>query len=276
MMKNFQHIGWRLAFTLPIALLAGLPAFAGESAVLASGFRIHADRHEVSGDMVTLYAGDGSTELPASQIVAFEMDECTAPAPAASPATTVTPAPVLPAVPIIPIVETNQPLDPKRLASDAAKRANLPEALIRSIMHWESGFRPDAISPKGAIGLMQLMPGTAQDLHVDPRDPRQNVEAGTAYLRSLLLKYENQEDQVARAVAAYNAGPAAVDRYNGVPPYRETRDYVYRVLTEYQQSITQSSAQNKAQQRKPGSGARTGASKRPSRLFVRRRTCRRC
>jgi soluble lytic murein transglycosylase-like protein len=131
----------------------------------------------------------------------------------------------------------DQPLDPKRLAAEAAKHNNLPEALIRSIMHAESGFQPDALSPKGAIGLMQLMPGTAEQLHADPHDPRQNVEAGTAYLRSLLVKYESNDDQVARAVAAYNAGPGAVDRYNGVPPYRETRDYVYRVLTEYQKSL---------------------------------------
>ena len=74
----------------------------------------------------------------------------------------------------------------------------------------------------------------AEQLHADPHDPKQNVDAGTAYLRDLLVKYEGQDHQVARAVAAYNAGPGAVDRYNGVPPYRETRDYVIRVLTEYQ------------------------------------------
>jgi soluble lytic murein transglycosylase-like protein len=84
---------------------------------------------------------------------------------------------------------------------------------------------------------MQLMPGTAEQLHVDPHDPKQNVEGGTAYLRALLAKYGDRDDQVARAVAAYNAGPGAVDRYNGIPPYRETREYVVRVLTEYLKSI---------------------------------------
>jgi soluble lytic murein transglycosylase-like protein len=83
------------------------------------------------------------------------------------------------------------------------------------------------------------MPGTARELHADPRDPKQNVEAGTAYLRALVVKYENDDDGVAKAVAAYNAGPAAVDRYNGIPPYRETRDYVIRVLTEYKKSVSE-------------------------------------
>ena len=229
-----------------MAMLLSAPLLAGENAILTNGFRIHADRHEVAGDRVKLFAGDGFTELSASQIAGFEQEEYVAPtAPAAA-------APVPPAAVIAPVATAanqppTQPNDPKRLAAESAKRNNLPEALIRSVMHAESGFQPDAISPKGAIGLMQLMPGTAQDLHADPHDPRQNVEAGTAYLRALLVKYEKNDDQVARAVAAYNAGPAAVDRYNGIPPYRETRDYVIRVLTEYLKSVeTRAGAQAKA------------------------------
>jgi soluble lytic murein transglycosylase-like protein len=81
---------------------------------------------------------------------------------------------------------------------------------------------------------MQLMPGTAAELNVDPHDPAQNAEAGAKYLRDLLLKYENDPHQVSKAVAAYNAGPGAVDKYKGVPPYRETVDYVNRVLKEYE------------------------------------------
>lgn len=228
-----------LAWVLPVAaILAAMPAMGGENAILATGFRIHADRHEVNGDTVKLFTGGGFMELPASQIVSFEQEEYVPPPPAApEPAAPDSVAPVATAAAVM--AEVRQPLDPKRLADEAARRNNLPEALIRSIMHAESGFHPDAISPKGAIGLMQLMPGTAAELHADPNDPRQNVEAGTAYLRALLVKYERNEDNVERAVAAYNAGPGAVDRYNGVPPYPETRDYVYRVLTEYQQSLTQ-------------------------------------
>jgi soluble lytic murein transglycosylase-like protein len=221
MIGNFHNIG--------IVLLAAAPLLAGENAILTNGFRLHADRHEIAGDRIKLISGDGFTELPLSQIAGFEEDY--APPPAPAPATAqVTPAPAN--------VVPGNPLDPKLLAAESAKHNNLPEALIRSIMRAESGFQPDAVSPKGAIGLMQLMPGTAQELHADPRNPKQNVEAGTAYLRSLLIKYENQDNQVARAVAAYNAGPGAVDRYNGIPPYRETQDYVYRVLSEYKKSLS--------------------------------------
>ena len=80
---------------------------------------------------------------------------------------------------------------------------------------------------------MQLMPGTAKELGVDAHVAEQNVDAGTKYLRDLLAKYEADDDQVARAVAAYNAGPGAVDKYKGVPPYRETQTYVRRVLELY-------------------------------------------
>ena len=235
---------WGGGFLRAAVLTAvSLPVFAGESAILANGFRIHADRHEAAGDMVRLFAGDGVTEIPASMITSFEQDDFVAPKPA--PATPV--AEEKPAAPAPPPADPHQPLDPKRLADEAARHSNVPEAsvqsvglLIRSIMHAESGFNPQALSPKGAIGLMQLMPATAQELHADPHDPRQNVEAGAAYLRALLLKYEKYDDQVTRAVAAYNAGPAAVDRYNGVPPYAETRGYVIRVLTEYLKSLSKS------------------------------------
>jgi hypothetical protein len=229
-----QKRRWPVLPGLCLFAAMALPALGGENAILTNGFRIHADRHEVAGDSVKLFSGNGSMELPVSQVASFEVDEYAPPPPVPSAAPVVAIS-----APTTVVPEMNQPLDPKRLADEAAKRNNLPEALIRSIMHAESGFRPDAISPKGAIGLMQLMPGTAQELHADPRDPKQNVEAGTAYLRSLLVKYESHDDQVARAVAAYNAGPGAVDRYHGVPPYRETRDYVIRVLTEYQRSILQ-------------------------------------
>lgn len=226
-MRIFHDIGWRAKVVLPIVLLAGLPLFGGENAVLSNGFRIHADRHEVDGSVVRLYADGGVTELPVSQVASFEQEDYVAPAPLVPAGAAVTAVP-------------SKALDPKQLADAAAQKNHLPEALIRSIMRVESAFQPDAVSPKGAIGLMQLMPATAQQLNADARDPRQNVEAGTAYLRSLLEKYQDRDDQVARAIAAYNAGPGAVDRYNGVPPYRETRLYVVRVLTEYLKSLPKS------------------------------------
>jgi soluble lytic murein transglycosylase-like protein len=115
---------------------------------------------------------------------------------------------------------------PGELADRAADKYGLPRLLVRSVMAAESGFQPKAVSPKGAIGLMQLMPRTARDLGVNPLDPAQNVDAGTRYLRDLLEKYNYG---LWHALAAYNAGPGAVDRYKGLPPYRETLNYVKRI-----------------------------------------------
>src|SRR5580704_2512822 len=112
-------------------------------------------------------------------------------------------------------------LTPHQLAEAAALKYALPAAFVSSVMRAESGFNPAALSPKGAIGLMQLMPGTARDLGVDPNKPAENAEAGARYLRDLLAKYEDRPDQVQLALAAYNAGTAAVERYHGVPPYPE-------------------------------------------------------
>jgi len=191
-------------------------ASAGEYAVLASGARMYVDRHEIDGTHVRMYYGTGYTEMPASYVAAFEAEEPPAPAPAP-----VEPAPAV----ALPAASAPAP-SPEELADAAADRYGVPRLLVRSVMAAESGFQPDALSPKGAIGLMQLMPGTAQDLGVDPRDPAQNVDAGVRYLRALLDRYDWGRW---RTLAAYNAGPGAVDKYHWVPPYRETIDYVIRI-----------------------------------------------
>jgi soluble lytic murein transglycosylase len=111
-----------------------------------------------------------------------------------------------------------------------AREHEIEPALVKAVIAAESNFDPEAVSHKGAQGLMQLMPVTANRLGVeDPLRPTENVRGGTRYLRLMLDRYGDVE----RAVAAYNAGPAAVDRYGGVPPYPETQDYVRRVLTYY-------------------------------------------
>jgi soluble lytic murein transglycosylase-like protein len=114
------------------------------------------------------------------------------------------------------------------LVQDHAARQNLRPDLVRAVIQVESGFNPWARSPKGAMGLMQLMPATARELGVrNAYDPEENIRGGTEYLRQLLDKYEGNEEL---ALAAYNAGSNAVDRYGRrVPPYRETKDYVRKV-----------------------------------------------
>lgn len=113
----------------------------------------------------------------------------------------------------------------------AALKHNVPAAFVKSIMAAESNFNPGAISAKGAIGLMQLMPETAHQYGVDPNIPAQNVDGGARYLRVLMTRYRKSGNWLRRVIAAYNAGPGVVDRYRGVPPYRETKAYVGRVLT---------------------------------------------
>lgn len=114
------------------------------------------------------------------------------------------------------------------IIDDHAQRHNIRPALVRAVIQVESAFNPYAVSPKGALGLMQLMPSTARLLNVkNAFDPEQNIAGGVTYLRQLLDRYAGNEQL---ALAAYNAGPGAVDRHNQrVPPYRETRNYVSKI-----------------------------------------------
>ncbi len=113
----------------------------------------------------------------------------------------------------------------------AAEVFAVEDALIRAIIHAESAYQPEALSPKGAQGLMQLMPATQADLQItDVFDPVSNIEGGTLYLARLLQQFDQD---VELAAAAYNAGPGAVSEYGGVPPYKETREYVRRIKILY-------------------------------------------
>lgn len=203
---------------LAVLFLTCLPLVAGEYAVLTNGFRIHADTHEQTGNVMILQANGGAIRVPAADVVRFEPEEAL-------------PAPP-PSDPPVPVPAKAAP-DGKKLVTMAADATALPRELVHSIARAESAYHADAVSPKGALGLMQLMPGTASELKADPKDPAQNAWAGALYLRQLLEKYNGS---VSRAVAAYNAGPAAVDKYHGVPPYRETRAYVRRVLADYEKA----------------------------------------
>jgi soluble lytic murein transglycosylase-like protein len=122
-------------------------------------------------------------------------------------------------------------LEMHEMLAQAGTAHHIDEDLLASVVRAESGGQVRAVSRTGAQGLMQLMPGTASAMGVqDAFRPEQNIAGGTAYLDSLLTRYH---DNVALALAAYNAGPGAVDKYHGVPPYRETREYVARVIREF-------------------------------------------
>ena len=209
-------------------LVAALPAFGGEYALLSSGLKLHAERHEQSGSTIRLFNNGGVTEVPAALVSGFEQEEVIAAEPVA--------------VPLPPVAKAAPPQpsqDPRTMVRDAALRSGLPPEFVESVALVESGFRTDAVSPKGAIGVMQLMPGTAKTLGADPRDTAQNIDAGARLLRELLLKYDGD---VVKALAAYNAGEGAVDRYQGVPPYNETRWYVKKVVDAYQKATQNSSS----------------------------------
>ena len=216
-MNALRPIKYLLCF-----VAVALAAQAGEFVVLANGFRIHADSHSADGPVIRLQTNQGVIEIQANTVAAFEQEDYTPPT--AAPAIVAT----------VPAPATGPALTPRELITQAAMHAGLPPAIVHSVARAESGYRQDAVSPKGAIGLMQLLPGTAAALHADPLNPEQNADAGAKYLRELLRKYENDPHQVSKAVAAYNAGPAAVDKYDGIPPYAETIQYVNRVLKQYE------------------------------------------
>jgi soluble lytic murein transglycosylase-like protein len=217
-----------------------LPGWCAELAVLKNGFAIRHERREVIGPTTRLFLSSsehsGYVDIPSERIGSFEIDETPAPAieePGGAGART-------------------QATTVDDYIKAASEKHRIDRALIESVIHAESSFNPKAVSRKGAKGLMQLMPGTAAELGVtDIFDPRANVEGGTRYLQQLLIKYNNN---LAKALAAYNAGPLRVEQYRGVPPFRETHDYVARVITEFnnkklaEQGAQSSSAKPKVRQ----------------------------
>jgi hypothetical protein len=197
-----------------LALSLTLPVFGGEFVVLGTGYRLHADRHESEGAKVRLYQKDGGFfEMDAALVVGFEK-EIEPPA--------AVPSPVVVADVIPPVVQRTH----REMVESAALKNGLPPNFVHSVVSAESGYRPDAVSPKGAIGLMQLMPATARQYGVrNAYKEAANLDAGVRHLKMLLDRFAVRE-----AIAAYNAGEAAVLRFGGVPPFRETRAYVERVL----------------------------------------------
>lgn len=209
-MFRFAH--YHFGFLLWSAL--SLPCLAGEIVHLTSGFEIEAISHTADANRYVIQMpSGGSLELPASEVLNVEMVP-DRPGPKPDPANT----------------EPGQFASIEKAIRTAADSQGLPVEFVRSVARMESGYNPKAVSPKGAIGLMQLMPSTAETLGVKPDVISDNAAGGAKYLRELLVRYKGN---AVLALAAYNAGPDAVQKYGGVPPYAETRQYVLRVLHEY-------------------------------------------
>jgi hypothetical protein len=240
-------MSFRLQLGLGVALvLTSLSAAASDLAILRNGFTIRHERRKVVGAVTRLYTGadDKSyVDVPTDQIERFELDETPPPpaqaqTPTPAPVVTTTPAQPLPllqksAIPAQPsnTLKTAPVLNLDQVVNAAADKHLLDTDLINSVIKAESSFNPRAVSPKGARGLMQLMPKTASSLGVpNSFDPQANVDGGTRYLRWLLERYNFD---LVKALAAYNAGPERVDRYGGVPPYYETKAYVARIIRDF-------------------------------------------
>ena len=205
--------------------VAAFPAHALERVTLRNGFSMDCAHHETVGERMRLYTGPGDSnyqEIAVAEVAGIDILP-DPPQPVADKPALTAPAPVSNVTPTL--------AEMKEMLAEAGKTHDIDAELLASVVKAESGFRVDAVSRTGARGLMQLMPGTAHEMGVqDVTRAEQNIAGGTAYLDAMLKRYK---DNLAKALAAYNAGPAAVDRYHGIPPYRETQAYVARVIREF-------------------------------------------
>ena len=211
------------ALLVVCALTAGAAGARADYVVLRSGARLNVTSYELLGDKYRLQLNGGFAEVPASDVVGIEPEEVFEPLP----------EPLSPNTPFHDIIRA------------AAERNGVDADLIHCVIAIESNFNPKAVSPKNARGLMQLLPQTAAQLGVrDVFDPRENIEAGTRYLKDMLARYQND---LTLALAAYNAGPERVEQYGRrVPPYPETLKYVQKISRSYAH-FKAAAAENKPQ-----------------------------
>jgi len=222
--------GLKITLQVGLLIVSAMSAFAAGPAqtrtaydlTLKNGFTIHHLRREVIGSQTRLYIDDKNyVDVLTSDI--SEITELQEPVTSATP-------------------ELTNKFDLNQVVAAASSKTQVDPDLITSVIHAESAFNSKAVSRKGAQGLMQLMPDTAAQLGVtDAFDPSANVNAGTQYLRALLLQYNGD---MAKALAAYNAGPLRVQQYHGVPPYRETRTYVAQIIREFNRKKLAARADN--------------------------------
>lgn len=210
----------------------GTLSAASQEVVLANGQTLEVESYRREGDAVIfVFQGGGQLALRSEYVVSIGGKPPREPA---APAAVEVPPPIAP-VPIAAVeaaaLSPQEPSVLDELIARLGKQYEVPPLLVAAVIQVESRWDPDAVSPKGAMGLMQLMPATAKGHGVtDPFDPAQNVEAGVAELSVQLRRHKNE---ISMALAAYNAGGVAVKRYQGIPPYRETIDYIKKVLDLY-------------------------------------------
>jgi len=221
-------------------LLVACSLQAAELAHLRNGFTIRHVSRQMDGNNVRLFLDESKSnyiDIANAEITGYEVDES---APDATSGAQSTPVSVGSGTPVASIED--------HVKSFSEKQQIDPE-FVASVIRQESRFNPKAVSPKGARGLMQLMPGTAQTLGVkDLFDPAANIDGGTRYLHQLFEQYHGD---TVKALAAYNAGPQRVDRYKGVPPYRETQQYVANIIRDYNRhKAAQQPAKNQIQAKK--------------------------
>jgi len=227
-----------------VLALGTATALRAETAVLRDGRSLEVNGYRMSDARIVLrLSTGGEVSMPASDVLEIRRQPREEPpAPPVSPPQVPAPqsvdmAPAGPASitaaatgePLLPIGGVFDPGALHEMAGKIARRHGVDEALVHAVIQVESRYDPFAVSPRGAMGLMQLMPRTAERFEVtNAFDPVQNVDGGVRYLKELLARYSGQ---VRLALAAYNAGEEAVERHGGIPPYRETIDYVKRVLS---------------------------------------------
>ena len=210
-----------------LALVGTSAPASAEIVYLTSGRTLSVKSHAMDGESIvlTLRSG-GQVTCDKNLIEKIEADEVPyvdpdAPKPA--------PAPAPPAADLQPDRPTLQGTPYAEFIAAASQAHGVDPILVKALIQVESGYRPKARSPRGAVGLMQIMPATAREYNVqNPFDPKANIEAGVKHLKTLLDRFGRERTEL--ALAAYNAGPGAVEKFNGVPPYRETRNYVSRIL----------------------------------------------
>jgi hypothetical protein len=208
--KRFPHCTkWFPGAIVMIAALAAIvPCARADYIVLQSGQRIHVTAYERVGDTLHLTMSGGTLEIPADALVRVDPEDT-----------------------FLPVKVRLLDVPYANFISESARLHGVAPELVASVIAVESNFNPNAVSWRSARGLMQLMPETAARFGVSKiLDPQQNIEAGTRFLKELLLRYNGD---LALTLAAYNAGPDRVQQYRSVPPYRETRDYVRRVTEKF-------------------------------------------